>query len=100
MKCPRCWADKAYLRQVAGWKGLLLNLLLLRPMRCHHCYHKFLVPRFLTIGKRVTRRPVRTASLKPSGGCLRVRHSVSRQRARAGQDYATRHSGSANADTL
>lgn len=51
MKCPRCWTDKAYLRRIAPWKRLLFGLLLLVPMKCQHCYHKFTVSWFVTIGK-------------------------------------------------
>ena len=61
MKCPYCWADKAYARRVEGWRGLLLACLLLRPMKCHHCYHKFVVSLLSTIGKRV-RPPLSSAS--------------------------------------
>lgn len=59
MKCPRCWAEKAYLRQVKGWKGVLLACLLLVPLKCNHCYHRFVVSRFFTIGKQVTPPPLR-----------------------------------------
>ena len=51
MKCPRCWAEEAYVRRVSGWKGILLACLLLRPLKCNHRYHKFSVFRFFTIGK-------------------------------------------------
>jgi len=53
MKCPRCWVEKAYLREVKGWKATLMACLLLRPMRCRHCYHKFTVSWFFTIGKQI-----------------------------------------------
>jgi hypothetical protein len=62
MKCPRCWAHKAYARHVGGWKGILMDCLLLQPMKCHHCYHKFVVLWFLTFGKEI--RPPRTQSRK------------------------------------
>lgn len=51
MKCPRCWTEKAYLRRVSPWKRLLLACVLLVPMKCQHCYHRFTVWWFLTIGK-------------------------------------------------
>ncbi len=54
MKCPRCWSNKAYLRRIPGFKGRLLDCLLIRPMKCHHCYHRFAVSWFVTIGKKVT----------------------------------------------
>ena len=61
MKCPQCWAEKAYVRQVKGWKGTLLTCLLLRPMKCNHCYHKFVVSWFSTIGKQIHPLPLRIA---------------------------------------
>ena len=54
MKCPRCWAEKAYAHPMPGWKGALLNCLLLTRMKCQHCYHKFVIPWFLTLGREVT----------------------------------------------
>ncbi|NQU24615.1 MAG: hypothetical protein HQ567_25310 [Candidatus Nealsonbacteria bacterium] len=53
MKCPKCWAEKAYIRQVTGWRGTVLQCLLLTPLRCRHCYHEFTVSWFLTIGKQI-----------------------------------------------
>jgi len=53
MKCPVCWADKAYVHPVNGWKALLYHVLMIVPLKCHHCYHKFSVSWFATIGKTV-----------------------------------------------
>ncbi len=53
MKCPRCWADKAYLHAFRGWWEVTLGYLAFRPMRCDHCYHRFMVHWVLTIGRRV-----------------------------------------------
>jgi len=53
MRCPRCWTDNAFMRDVHGWGGVLLACLLLVPMKCHHCYHKFSVFWPLTIGKEL-----------------------------------------------
>ena len=51
MKCPECWAEKAYRRNEKGpWAGLLRCLLFV-PLRCRHCYHKFWVHRLLTLGQ-------------------------------------------------
>jgi hypothetical protein len=72
MKCPRCWAHKAYARHVGGWKGVLMDCLLLQPMKCHHCYHKFIVPWFFTFGKEVRppqSRSRRTAPSLPPSDC-------------------------------
>jgi len=68
MKCPRCWTEKAYLRRVSGWKGTLLACLLLRPMKCLHCYHQFVVPWVFTLGKQVTAPPPRIAPSKRAAG--------------------------------
>ena len=72
MKCPKCWADKAYRREVSGFKGRLLKFLFIVSLRCHHCYHKFHVPWLSTIGKKIqppaiatvpqVRRPAHVAS--------------------------------------
>lgn len=57
MKCPRCWAEKAYAHPVEGWKGILLDCLLLTRMKCRHCFHKYTIPWVLTIGKQVNPPP-------------------------------------------
>jgi len=75
MKCPRCWADKAYLRPVSPARRLLLSFALLVPMKRQHCYHKFTIPWFLTLGKQIEPPVLRIAP-------------VSRE---AGPSYAARH---------
>lgn len=66
MKCPRCWAYEAYVHEAKkGWKEFLFRCLLLIPMKCQHCYHKFHAFWPLTIGQQMT-RPV-----------LRVTHGLS-----------------------
>lgn len=55
MKCPRCWAYEAYTYEAnGGWKEFLLGCLLLIPMKCQHCYHKFHVFWPFTIGQQMT----------------------------------------------
>ena len=66
MKCPVCWAEKAYIRRVNGWKGIALACLLIVPMKCHHCYHKFHVSWFTTLGKSITPPPLRIAPISRS----------------------------------
>ena len=61
MKCRACWSDKAYVRTVKGWRRVALAVLLLVPLKCHHCYHKFSVPWLLTWGKQLTPPPLRVA---------------------------------------
>ena len=65
MKCRACWTDKAYKREVSGWRGTAYSWLGMVPLKCHHCYHKFTVPWFLTIGKRLT-PPVMKIRLAPA----------------------------------
>lgn len=87
MKCPRCWADKAYLYQVPRWKRVLLACLLLLPMKCHHCYHKFNVLVFSAIGRQVKRRPAQaTPTILPI------------RRSHASQHYAALRAGEAESD--
>jgi hypothetical protein len=54
MKCPVCWAERAYIRRTHGWKDWLMTWLLFVPMKCHHCYHRFYVWWFFTIGKQTS----------------------------------------------
>ncbi len=76
MKCPRCWADKAYLHVHRGWWEVALGCLAFRPMRCDHCYHRFMVHWVRTLGRRVVppvlrvtpRRVGRVAPVRGSDG--------------------------------
>ncbi len=56
MKCPACWAEKAFVRQAKKRRDVLLRYLSFVPMRCHHCYHEFYVPWILTLGKQTAPR--------------------------------------------
>jgi len=68
MKCPKCWTEKAYLRQVVGWQKVALNCLLLRPMKCRHCYHKFVVSWFATLGQQIHAPELKIAPITRSKG--------------------------------
>jgi hypothetical protein len=68
MKCPRCWTQKAYLRKVPGWRGILLACLLLQPMKCLHCRHKFVTSWFFTLGKQVRPPKLRIAPISRQTG--------------------------------
>jgi hypothetical protein len=83
MKCPCCWAEEAYVRRVPRWKRILLACALLRPMKCHHCYHKFSVFWFFTLGKQVT---------PPTLPFVRRHRGV-------GPSYAARHFAAARSKT-
>lgn len=67
MKCPKCWTEKAYLRPVKGWMGMLLSCLLLVPLKCHHCYHKFCVFWFFTLGQRLEPPTMQVTPRRPRG---------------------------------
>ena len=62
MKCPKCRAEKAYLRKVDGWKGALMSCALLAPLKCNHCCHEFVVSWFATIGRTVKPPKLRSQS--------------------------------------
>jgi hypothetical protein len=74
MKCPVCWSNKAYYRQPRGWIDRLPRLLLLVPLKCHHCFHKFHVPWFLTWGKELEPPVMRQASDAPTRPSVAQRH--------------------------
>ncbi len=46
MKCPKCWEHTTQVRAVHPFSGLLFKCLLVVPMRCLHCCHKFHVSLF------------------------------------------------------
>ena len=61
MKCRACWTEKAYVRPTQGWREVALTWLGLVPLKCHHCYHRFWLPRPLTVGKQLV-PPARKAA--------------------------------------
>ncbi len=61
---------------VYSWLGMV-------PLKCHHCYHKFTVPWFLTIGKRLTPPALKTR-LTPATAS--GQHSLSSHPAETGSD--------------
>ena len=65
MKCRACWAEKAYVREVRGWRGVALNWLGFVPLKCQHCYHKFSVLRLLAIGQELTPPARKTPAAQP-----------------------------------
>ncbi len=87
MKCPACWAEKAYIRGASSWRDTLLSILLIVPMRCHHCYHSFHVSWFLTIGKRITPPQLRIAPANRVSGPTRTKKpdSTTQTNAKAGE---------------
>jgi hypothetical protein len=68
MKCPACWAEKAYRRNEEGALPLLLRCLFFVPMRCRHCYHKFWVHRLSAWGAVIEPppKPAPTGPVKKS----------------------------------
>lgn len=53
MRCPRCQTEKAYLRDLPTWAVFLSAMCFVLPMRCHHCFHRFLTPLFRAIGNEI-----------------------------------------------
>ena len=53
MTCPKCWTEKAYAHPPQTRQARLLSWFFVVPMKCHHCYHKFQVLWFMTLGRRI-----------------------------------------------
>lgn len=51
MRCRACWSDRAIVSPLSGWRGLLASCLLVAPIQCRHCFHRFFVP-FWQAGQR------------------------------------------------
>jgi len=52
-KCPKCWAEKAYLDETKSAAATVLSYLFVVPMSCQHCFHRFHVSWFSTFGKEL-----------------------------------------------
>ena len=52
-KCPKCWAEKAYLDETKSVAATVLSYLFVVPMSCQHCFHRFHVSWFSTFGKEL-----------------------------------------------
>jgi hypothetical protein len=75
MKCPVCWSEKAYRREVHNWLDVLSWCLLLAPFQCRHCFHKFHVLWFLTLGE-VVRPPEKSKTNGHRAKISPVRRSI------------------------
>lgn len=74
MKCPACWAEKAYRRNEDGAWATVLRRLLFIPMRCRHCYHKFWVHRLLTMGQVIEAPAKKQAAPPPEKPSVAAQH--------------------------
>jgi len=76
MRCPQCWSERMHVRRVGMAKRILLGLCLLTPVRCEHCYHKFVVLWFSTTGRRIDPPAQRQATHthRPIGPSLAAKH--------------------------
>jgi hypothetical protein len=81
MKCPRCWADKAYLSTYHTWYESVLGCLAFRPMKCSHCYHRFMVHWMFTIGKRIVPPVLRVTPHRVEGSARRDKENPPRRTA-------------------
>ena len=52
-KCPKCWAEKAFLDERNDWKYVVLSYLFVVPMKCHHCFHTFNISWFSTFRRQL-----------------------------------------------
>ena len=56
-ECPKCWARKGYEREAKGFRSLMMRLLGMLSLECHHCYHRFSRHRISLRGCRLTPLP-------------------------------------------
>ncbi|MBN2218409.1 MAG: hypothetical protein JW719_13625 [Pirellulales bacterium] len=87
MKCPVCWSEKAYRRKARDWRDAIALCLLLVPFKCHHCFHKFYISWFRTLGQ-VVHPPKPTKQDRRPAGISEARkyHAMNQQ----GAGLATR----------
>ena len=99
MKCPRCWANKVQIRRDSTWKRLILACLLLRPMKCRHCYHRFCAVIFLAPGKQFNGPSSRIVPLRRPPGPSRAAkfHAANQGQQAGGGHRKDRDSTSADA---
>ena len=91
MKCPACWTEKAYQRKPKGWKEFLLGFLLIVPMKCHHCYHRFQISWFATLGKQITPpSPRANSGSRDPGPSHAARHYAATRARPADRDLLSR----------
>ena len=83
---PSLLDREGYVRPVGTMKSALLTCLLLVPMKCRHCYHKFTVFWLFTIGKQIHGPPVlRIAPIsRDAGPTVAARHYAATRRRGAG----------------
>jgi len=101
MKCPVCWSEKAYRREARSWRDVLAQCLLLVPFKCHHCFHRFYVPWFRTLGQIVNPPATATPDRQPVGISEARRHlkKISRGSDHVSCDYRSSAStGSSRGD--
>ena len=64
VKCPVCWAEKAYRREAKSkMVRMLAAFRIVMPMKCHHCYHLFNVHWLRTLGQQ-TQQPLEKTSVQ------------------------------------
>lgn len=64
MKCPVCWAEKAYRHEAKSkMVRMLAAFRIVMPMKCHHCYHFFSVPWLRTLGQQM-QQPLEKTSVQ------------------------------------
>jgi hypothetical protein len=93
MKCPQCWAQKVRPRRVETWKKILWACLLLQPVKCNHCFHKFVISWFRTLDK-----PGEPPRLRIAAGTGSARESYAAQQHRTTPTAQQRPHGRSDED--
>lgn len=66
MKCPNCWSPKLKVGKVGLVHKFLATCLLMVPLNCCHCFHRFHVPLLTYLWKGIEKKPTRSSHSQKS----------------------------------
>lgn len=66
MKCPNCWSPKLKAGEVGFVHKFLAACLLMVPLKCRHCFHRFHSPLLTYLWKGIEQKPARNSRSQES----------------------------------
>jgi len=70
-RCPFCYRQNIYISHPKHWWESFAILILLQPVRCHDCMHRFLRPLFASPPSKPAVRKVESKELTRKGTTAR-----------------------------